>query len=133
MGEQIINKEKFKAELETSYGDFEAWERIALSEYSNAQNIRDIAEGGLLLNDINKIAILYVTNDHVHDSYKVVVLFNESGTYYATTPGVIESISGYIDIMTDESYTSITLQFSMAESKNRRGAKFLKVALKGFK
>lgn len=132
MPERIINKEKFKADLVTSFGEFEAWERIALSEYSNAQNIRDIADGGLLLSDISKIAILDVINDHVNDSYQVVVLFNETGTYYATTPGVIESISGYIDIMTDDSYNSITLQFSMAESKNRRGAKFLKVALKGF-
>lgn len=133
MSERIINKEKFKADMVASYGEFAAWERIALSEYSNAQNIRDIADGGLLLKDINKIAILAVTNDHMHDSYHVVVLFNETGTYYATTPGVIESISSYIDIMTEESYTSITLQFSMADSKTRRGAKFLKVALKGFK
>lgn len=133
MSERVINKEKFKADMVASYGEFEAWERIALSEYSNAQNIRDISDGGLLLSDIDKIAILAVTNDYVHDSYQVVVLFNETGTYYATTPGVIESISSYIDIMTNESYTSITLQFSMAESKNRRGVKFLKVALKGFK
>lgn len=126
----VIDKEKFKASLISSWGELDDIDYVTMGEYSNGINLRDVAEDKCLIT-VNKIALLHVVNNHAKDEYDVAVFFAEDGVYYATTPSVIESVSNYMDVAVDHDRKSMNLLFTMGKSRNRRDAYFLKVMLRG--
>lgn len=126
----VIDKEKFKASLITSWGELDDIDYVTMGEYSNGINLRDVSEDKCMIT-VNKIGILHVINDHAKDEYDVAVFFAEDGIYYATTPSVIESVRNYMDVAVDHDCKSMNLLFTMGKSRNRRDAYFLKVMLRG--
>lgn len=132
--ERIINKPEFTADLTKTFGEISEVDKICAAEYSNGYNLRELCEDGRYkIESIQRIAIMHVDNMKVGDEYDVVVLLTDDGSYYCTTPQVADSINSYIERAEDINAYEMSLMFSLAESKSRKGAKYLRVALVGMR